>query len=572
MPDSIPVRQQFAAVAWLRWRLFANGFRRKGGTGELVARIIVFPIAIGFVLGPTLAAFAAARASVTNGHLEFLTGVFWGIFLLQIIVSINISPPGLSFDPESLIRYPLAFPRYLVIRLFLGLLSVSTIAGTIALLGAATGITVANHALAPVAFAAALALALCNMLFVRMVFAWVDRWLSTRRARELFTVLIFAFSIGIQYVNVTFNNLGHRPDPAAQEAKIAAALRLYGRVEPYLHRLPPGLAGSAVLRNSESAQLAALSLIFAILLFAAFFLAIFAWRMQREYRGENLSEAAKSPATSTGSLRNGVRTVVPHLGRAPIATEAGEPSFPAAPPALPSVVLACLEKEWISVRRNPAQFYGLLMPLAMVFIFAGRLGRFSMTGMIFPAAVAYSVLGIAALAYNILGLDASGIQFYFMAPISMRSVMLGKNLFSFAITAVQVVLVYLVLAFSTGTPPITITLSTLAWVVLAVLVNATIGNIRSITAPKKIDPAKISRKHASPLSGLMCLGIMFALSALGAGILAVSRFARLPWLPFPILLALAFGAFALYIAGLNRIDTMALNHRESLVEELSKAS
>jgi len=572
MPDSIPVRQQFAAVAWLRWRLFANGFRRKGGTGELVARIIVFPIAIGFVLGPTLAAFAAARASVTNGHLEFLTGVFWGIFLLQIIVSINISPPGLSFDPESLIRYPLAFPRYLVIRLFLGLLSVSTIAGTIALLGAATGITVANHALAPVAFAAALALALCNMLFVRMVFAWVDRWLSTRRARELFTVLIFAFSIGIQYVNVTFNNLGHRPDPAAQEAKIAAALRLYGRVEPYLHRLPPGLAGSAVLRNSESAQLAALSLIFAILLFAAFFLAIFAWRMQREYRGENLSEAAKSPATSTGSLRNGVRTVVPHLGRAPIATEAGEPSFPAAPPALPSVVLACLEKEWISVRRNPAQFYGLLMPLAMVFIFAGRLGRFSMTGMIFPAAVAYSVLGIAALAYNILGLDASGVQFYFIAPVRFRSVILGKNLFGFCLTVAQLVLIYGVIAFTAGTPPVLITLSTVLWAVFACLANATIGNMRSITAPKKMDPSKLSRKQASQLSALISVGLMLVIGGIGFGLIALSQFLDIPWLPIPILLALAVGAFALYAAGLAGIDNMALSRRETLIEELSKAS
>ena len=174
----IPAGQQFAAVAWLRWRLFVNGFRRKGGKGELVARIVVFPVAALFVIGPVVGASFGAYAAVSNGHLEYLTGIFWGIFLLQIIVSINISPPGLSFDPESLIRYPLSFPRYLTIRLFLGLLSASTVVGTFALIAAAAGTTVARPDLWLSAFGAAVALALCNMLFIRMLFAWIDRWLS----------------------------------------------------------------------------------------------------------------------------------------------------------------------------------------------------------------------------------------------------------------------------------------------------------------------------------------------------------------------------------------------------------
>jgi hypothetical protein len=37
------------------------------------------------------------------------------------------------------------------------------------------------------AFLALLVFAAANVLFNRMLFAWVDRWLSTRRAREIFT-------------------------------------------------------------------------------------------------------------------------------------------------------------------------------------------------------------------------------------------------------------------------------------------------------------------------------------------------------------------------------------------------
>ena len=555
---AIPASQQFAAIAWLRWRLFANGFRRKGGTGELVARIIVFPVAALFVIGPVAGAVTTAYFATSGGHLEYLTGIFWGIFVVQILVSINISPPGLSFDPESLIRYPLAFPRYLTTRLFLGLLSVSTIIGTCAMLGAATGVTIAKPALGPIAFAAAISLALCNMLFVRMVFAWVDRWLSTRRARELFTGLIFVFSIGIQYVNVTFNNLGHHTSNAERQAKIDAFLRVYHFIEPSLRALPPSLGGIGI-SHANSAITAAY--ILGILAFAAVFLAIFAWRMHQEYRGESLSEAAHQTAENVRA---------PHVNRSPIANRLESRSYR---PSLFSPVLAALfEKEWLYVRRNPAQFYGLIAPLAMVFLFAGRLGSFARTGFIFPAAVAYSVLGIAALAYNVLGLDANGVQFYFMAPMSIRSVMLAKNLFSFSITGLQLILVYAVVTFTAQPPPILIAISTVCWVVFACLVNATVGNMRSIIAPKKIDPSKISRKQASQLSALLCIGIMLVVGALGGGLMAAARFVDMPWLPIPILVALAFGAFALYITGLNNVDGLALRHREDLVEELCKTS
>jgi ABC-2 type transport system permease protein len=43
-----------------------------------------------------------------------------------------------------------------------------------------------------------------------------------------------------------------------------------------------------------------------------------------------------------------------------------------------------------------------------------------------------------------------------------------------------------------------------------------------------------------------------------------------PWLLVPIFLALAAAAFIFYIHVLNRLDTIALTHREELSEELCK--
>ena len=73
-------------------------------------------------------------AAIDNQRIDLMAVVFWAIFVLQILVSVNLSPAAQTFDPESLIRFPLSFPRYLTIRLFLGLLAPSTIAGTCSLL------------------------------------------------------------------------------------------------------------------------------------------------------------------------------------------------------------------------------------------------------------------------------------------------------------------------------------------------------------------------------------------------------------------------------------------------------
>lgn len=568
-PPSIPGSQQFAAIAYLRWRLFANSFRRKGGTGELIARLIVYPIGLLLLLGPAAGSGFGAWGLMDSGRIGGLGLVYWAITLLQIVVSINLSPPGLSFDPESLIRFPVAFPRYLVVRLFLGLLSASTIVGTCCLLAAAIGVSVARPDLAWIAFLSAILLAIVNMLLIRMAFAWIDRWLSTRRARELFTGLILFLSIGIQWINLNFNPgfSAHHDHGAAQRAKIHGAIRLYHGAQAYLEHFPAGLAGLSVANTARGALPFAIGNLAALTLFGALFLAIFAWRMHKEYRGENLSDSGTvqvggKAAPARKRLPDAVRaSPMPQMEQARAAT------------GVTPAIAACFAKEWIYVRRNATQFVALLVPLAMVFLFAGRMA--SNPGFqqwTFPAGVVYATLAIAALAYNSLGMDASGVQFYFLAPIEFRSVMIAKNLFSFALVFVEALILYGVICYVAVPPPPLITLSTLLWLVFAVLTNVTAGNIRSILAPKKMDPSKLSRKQASPLSGLLSVLLVLVLGAVGGAVLEAGMHLGLPWLPIPILLALAIGAFAVYRVGLSRVDALAMAHRENLVEELSKAS
>ena len=569
-PKPISAAQQFRAIGYLRWRLFANSFRRKGGTGELIARLIVYPVGLAFLLGPTIAAGFSSWAAVRYGHLDALSVVYWAITLLQIFVSINLAPPGLSFDPETLIRFPVTFIRYLVVRLFLGLLSASTIVSTCCLVASAVGITIARPDLAGIAFASAILLAITNMLMVRMAFAWIDRWLSTRRARELFTGLIIFVSIGIQWANVTFNPgfASHHDHGASQRQKLHVILHFYHASQAYLAHFPAGLASFSIVNVASGYKSFAIANLFALSLFAALFLTIFAWRMHVEYRGENLSDVANTPnlenATPSQRLAQPASVSIP-------ATPTLLQNHPGM--GVPPVIAACFAKEWLYVRRNTTQFFALLVPLAMVFLLAGKLASNPvLEGWTFPAGVVYCTLAIAALAYNSLGLDQSGVQFYFIAPIKFRSVMIAKNLFGFALVFLEAIIIYGVLCYVSVPPPVLMTISTLLWLIFAVLTNVTLGNIRSITAPKKMDPSKLSRKQTSQLSALMSVALVLVMGALGGGVLELGSYLNKPWLPIPIFAVFAIAAYAMYMAGLSRIDTLALNNRENLIEELSKAS
>jgi ABC-2 type transport system permease protein len=563
----IPASQQFAAIAYLRWRLFANSFRRKGGKGELVARLLVYPILLVFIIGPALGAGFGSWAAAANNHLGVISGVLWGITLLQMFISVNLSQPGLSFEPSSLIRFPVTFTRYLIVRLFLGLLSPATVIGTAALLSAALGVTVARPNLGWIAFSAAAALSLTNMLFIRMVFAWVDRWLSTRRAREIFTGFIILFSIGIQWANVTFNPgfNSRRHDLAESKRKLAVLMHLYHSCEAALAHFPPGAAGSAVIGFARGATLTAILDVQVILVFGALFLAVFAWRMNREYRGETFSDPG-SIATPKEVLAEG-RSAAKLESMATPVSGAGQAS------RFAEDFRACLYKEWIYVRRNTAQLYGMLAPLAMVFLFAGKIGSTTQGSLwTFPGAIAYATLGVAALSYNAFGLDAEGVQFYFLAPVRLRTVVLAKNVFSFAISALELLLVYVVLSYIAKPPSPMLLAETTCWLVFAVLLNVTVGNMRSIISPKKQDPSKMGRGRTSQMSALISLAVILLVGATGAGAILLGDYLRQPWLPLGILLVLAIAAAAFYAVGMRNLDALATRNQETMIEELCKAA
>ncbi len=262
--------------------------------------VLLSVLLLGMVLGFVVGAGFAAYFFVAKGHLAWITWLLWGIFVLCQLLNIQLGQPTTTFDPTQLIRFPLKVETYVGIRLFFGMLTPANVAGTLTSLAVAVGIGLAAPGLWVYALVAMGVFAATNVLFSRMIFAWVERWLSTRRAREVFTAIIFVGSLGIQWANFTFNpayNHNHRTHAYdVSQQKFGFVGPLIVRAEPWLKPLPPELAETSLTKAKEGSAGGFAGYTVAATLWAGLFLLVFALRMRTEFRGENLSDAASAVA------------------------------------------------------------------------------------------------------------------------------------------------------------------------------------------------------------------------------------------------------------------------------------
>ena len=556
---------QFRAIAWLRWRILANSFRRKGGAGELVGRILVLPIALAITLLPSAMAGFVAWGVMAKDKPEYLSLVFWGAFGLAQLFNLNLGQPGTTFDPTELIRFPMAVRTYVCVRLCFGLLSPANIIVTLMSVAIFAGVTVARPALWPYTLVATAAFAVANVLFSRMIFAWIDRWLSTRRAREVFTGFIFVGSLAFQYINVNYNpgfNRGRSRNLTAQ--KIHFAQGLLHHLHPWLRWLPPELSGASILAAEHGQGAASLLNAAIVFAFAALFLVVYGLRMRTEYRGENLSDAA-----------NAVGPVLKRLPAAPSPPPlalTGQPAIrtDARRWAAPASLAPMLAKELLYLRRNTGLLYGVVAPTVMVFLFAGRLSLRGGSHWLLLLAVGYALLGLAPMSYNSFGLEGPGAQFYFMAPVPLRDVFLAKNMIQFLLTLFEVCAVIAIVSYVTGPPKALDVTFVVLWATATMLLNTTLGNLRSIAAPKKVNPGRSINRAQSQLSAWIAIGMLAGCAGIGAGLQYLAAYLHLRFVGLSLVALFAAGAFFAYSQGLRGIDLYAMDRRDTLFEELGK--
>ena len=354
-------RQQLAAVAELRWRIFVNSLRTRRGRMELASRIFIGLAFVAGGIGGAVGLGGAAWFLILQGNAEWLGALLWPVFLFWQLFPLMATVFTQNVESSSLLRFPLSYRSYFVIRLAYGSLDPSTAVCSLWLLGIDIGIGVARPRMIPWATIVLLTFALVNIVLARMLFAWLERWLAQRRTREIMGILFFLFILSFQLIGPLIAVYEHRSIP---ESKILGQ-KLSNAQRP----LPPGLAAAAIADAlQEKPGRRAADFISAAGVLRIAFLWLLHFRLRAEYRGENLSESAGRKALPSG-------------------LSAFRPGWNLA--GLPGPVAAVFEKELRYLSRSGPMLFTLIVPLFMLAVFrsSGRNeGLFAHApGLTFPA-------------------------------------------------------------------------------------------------------------------------------------------------------------------------------------------
>ena len=543
------VSTQLTAIAELRWRMFVNGLRSKRGKMELVSRVIV---TAAFSFGG-FGGFAAATGTswylVSQGKAEYLALVLWPIFFFWQVFPVMATAFTNNPDSGELLRFPLTYRSYFLIRLAYGYFDPASAISTVALFGVLLGTSIARPALFPWALLVLLTFVLFNLVLMQTVFAWLERWLAQRRTREIMGVLFILAMLSFQLIGPAIEHLGKGPHP-----EFSRATQITAQVQALL---PPGLAANAMAQVSHGQfPLGALSLIVLAMVTAGVALLLHL-RLRAQFRGENLSEAAARPKVEqVQGLQVGWNL-----------------------PGLSPSVAAVFEKEVRYLVRSGPMLLTLIMPVFMLIIFRmgpmnpmRQSGGFNRTpDMAFPGAAAYGILVLTNLVFNSFGGDAAGMQFFYASPVTFRQIVLAKNLTHASILVFNTAFAWIAVSYLYGTPHFAVSIATLAGLLFAVPLNFTAGNLLSMYSPRKRDFSTFGRQNVSQTTVLASFGVQIVIVGLGIAGFVIARLYQNLWIATLLFLVFAAIAIPIYVSALNRIDGIALQRRETLLAELCRA-
>jgi len=548
-------RGQYAALAAMRMRLFVNGLRSNDGVFELGARAIAYVVYGCMGVGLGVGAGVTAYSFVSRQMWQLMPIEFWVICFVWQAVSVALASFQEQFDLGGLLRFPIGFGAFYGLCVLFGLVDASTLLGGLCSIGVLAGVTIARPdlfgwtALGLVIFAA------FNILLVRAILAWIDRWLAKRRSREIVSAIFLLAVVSLQLLNPAL----HQPGNSrlhGRAARNAAARAMADQVRPWVKYvgavqawLPPGLVAVAIEQSAERETAPAMMSVSVLGLYALAAGGLLAFRLRAEYRGENLGEA---PTKTKADARESGRLIG---GAGPIS--------------------AVIEKDLRTLTRSMPQLYAVCVPMLMVFII-GSVFRNGFTGtghpfqFALPICVAYGLLGFAQLMYNNLGPEGKGIQMLFLFPVPIRTVMLAKNMFHALLFMLVALISGLLACLRLGPPSALLVVTTLAWLAFALPANLAAGNVLSITMAYRVNLGRIGRQAGSQANALLSMLIQMTLLGVGAAVIAsCTVFDRL-WLATPILLVLSAGALFAWLKILSNVDAMANQRRDVLIAKLAR--
>ena len=554
--------------------MFRNGLRSRKGALEFGARtvsLIIYAL-MGVALG--MGVGVGAYFLVLNA-IDLLPILFWVLMFLWVMITILLASFQEQFDLGILHRFPIRFGSYYLLYIVFGLADPATILGGLCSLGFLAGISAARPSLFPWTALALLVFATFNILLVRAIFAWIDRWLAQRKTREILGAVFMIAVLSLQLLNPAVWQ--HRDSSGKTVNQQARMVRQVSKeIKPWMNtvnaiqrRFPPGLVADAIVSASKGDPATALESFALLGIWVIGAGGILGARLRSEFRGENLGQA---PSRKKGASKaRAVPAPDPYASQSRALDRTGEARMP----TTAGSVAAIVEKEFRALLRTMPMLYAIGAPVLLMVVFSGAfLQGHGPIGHVFPYAlpicVVYAQLGFIQLFYNNLGAEGAGLQVYFLSPTPFRTVMLAKNLFHIILFGLVAAVALILTTLRLGQPPLAIILTTIAWLCFSLPMNLAVGIIFSIRLAYRVNPGRLARQRGSQANALLSLGVQLIVLAIGAAVFAVGWLLNQQLISAAIFLVLAAGATIFWLRVLSNSDAMANARRVDLLTTIMK--
>ena len=541
------VAEQLKLIARLRWNLLKNNLQRRNNRWDLIGMILAAAGSAVMVLGFCVAFYMGTFFFLTRNRESWMSLLYWAIFLWWQLVPVLVAGFGANFEFRNLLRFPLSLRAFYILGLGYGFADFAAVSSLCWIASMVAATAVGQIQLLPVMVLASLLFILVNVTLERLIGSWLEKIFANRRAREVLVGLFVLSMVSMNFLNLALQHSSGR----GTRPKILHVL-------PYFSWLPGSLAGNAIATATEADSKGMLLMLGGLLVWLGATSWLLWMRYRAQYLGEELSESAAPSAGKRGARKQMASLDLPGFLSPPVA--------------------GVMRKEFHYLTRNGFSFLTLIVPPVMVIFFtlefAGNNSQIKEHGVapqfFFPAAMAYLILILLSPAYNSFAFEGHGIQSYFMAPVRMRDILVGKNLFLVCVVIVELTISLSVLIWRIGFPGLPLFLSTVAAAAFAVTGQLTIANWSALSFPKKMEIGKMKGQRNSGVAVWTAFGVQILIGGIATVVLLAGRWFGNPWLPTVVFAGLTAAALGGYVASLEPLTILAERKKELLIETLCR--
>ena len=484
----------------LRWKTFLRNYTRSSGrVGRIIGAVFLVLFGLPFMGGIAVATYFGYRFLQPPANGELLVLVLAGVYLLWLVLPLLEFTVNEGLDLSKLALFPLTRAELMLSLIFTSLLDIPTV-GLLIVLGA----VVAGWAFSlPLALMALLTMVVFYAQVVgisQLVLALLARILQSRRFRDLSIILIGVLTSSCYlFQQLVLRGVGI--------THIYDNLRA-GSISPYLQWTPPGMATRAIQRAAQGDW--AISFAWFGGLLVTTVIVLYLWQAVVE-RGLTASESGSS------SVRRRRREPVAGLASQP-ATSASSTGL--IPRIVGSQFFAIAVKDIKYYRRDPQllrlifqSFISIIILAAITLFNTSGTGRLTIGPWAVMIAPLYAMFALTTFSYNVLGMERQSLTSLFLFPVNPRQVLWGKNIVSFLLGLIEVLLLVFAAAFVSRAWSLVLPALAIGLAGIGIILGC--GNFSSIFFPQRMPQARRGFQNSNSVSSEGgCLRAIMSLTVL----------------------------------------------------------